>query len=226
MPAIVDTDDASTPAPSTKPRKAKSPVTEIASNNSIFAIDQEIDAMVESNQQELEENGIISDESMWRFEQFLAAMNAKVDRIGGYIRANENVASCCKLEADRLSKRGRAAANKVDRVKSMLMYFMKTRDMLSLEGTLFTARICKNSADTVTVTDKDAIPAAYRRHDAKIDGGAWESILGLLPKELQTVLESSARDFSVNLEAIKAAKFQGVQVPGAEVKRGEHLRIG
>ena len=204
----------------------KSPALEIASTHSIFEIDQEIDAIIETHQQEFEENGLISEESMLRFEQFLHAMNAKVDRIGGYIRATENIADCSKLEADRLNRRAKAAANKAARVKSMLLYYMKTREQQSLEGTLFTARICKNSADTVTVTDKDAIPAAYRRHDAKIDGGAWESILGLLPRELQIVLESSAKDFSVNLEAIKAAKTLGTEVPGAEVKRGDHLRIG
>jgi len=208
-------------------RAAKtSPALEIASSHSIFEIDQEIDAMIEAHQQEFEENGLISAESMLRFEQFLHAMNAKVDRIGGYIRATENIADCSKLEADRLNRRAKAAANKAARVKSMLLYYMKTREQQSLEGTLFTARICKNSADTVTVTDKDAIPAAYRRHDAKIDGGAWESILALLPRELQIVLESSAKDFSVNLEAIKVAKTQGKDIPGADVKRGDHLRIG
>ncbi|MHB1865608.1 MAG: siphovirus Gp157 family protein [Candidatus Saccharimonadales bacterium] len=206
--------------------KKQSPVEAITSTHSIFEIDQEIDAMIEAQQQEFEANGLISAESMLRFEQFLHAMNAKVDRIGGYIRATENIANCSKLEADRLSKRARAATNKVERVKSMLLYYMKTRERQSIEGTLFTARICKNSADTVTVTDKDAIPAAYRRHDAKIDGGAWESILALLPRELQIVLESSAKDFSVNLEAIKIAKSQGKDIPGAEVKRGDHLRIG
>ncbi|MDR5726794.1 MAG: siphovirus Gp157 family protein [Terriglobia bacterium] len=212
---------------STAPRPKKtSPAQEIASTHSIFEIDQEIDAMIEAHQQEFEANGLISAESMLRFEQFLHAMNAKVDRIGGYIRATENIANCSKLEADRLSKRAKAATNKADRVKSMLLYYMKTREQQSLEGTLFTARICKNAADTVTVTDKDAIPAAYRRHDARIDGGAWESILALLPRELQIVLESSAKDFSVNSEAIKAAKTQGTEVPGAEVKRGDHLRIG
>ena len=194
--------------------------------HSIFEIDQEIDAIIETHQQEFEENGLISEESMLRFEQFLHAMNAKVDRIGGYIRATENIADCSKLEADRLNRRAKAAANKAARVKSMLLYYMKTREQQSLEGTLFTARICKNSADTVTVTDKDAIPAAYRRHDAKIDGGAWESILALLPGELQIVLESSAKDFSVNLEAIKVASTQGNDIPGAVVKRGDHLRIG
>ena len=153
--------------------KKQSPVEAIASSHSIFEIDQEIDVMIEAHQQEFEENGLISEESMLRFEQFLHAMNAKVDRIGGYIRATENIANCSKLEADRLNKRARAASNKADRVKSMLLYYMKTRGQQSLEGTLFTARICKNSADSVTVTDKDAIPAAYRRHDAKIDGGAW-----------------------------------------------------
>ncbi|MHB2006459.1 MAG: siphovirus Gp157 family protein [Acidobacteriaceae bacterium] len=212
---------------STAPRPKKtSPAQEIASTHSIFEIDQEIDAMIEAHQQEFEANGLISAESMLRFEQFLHAMNAKVDRIGGYILATENIANCSKLEADRLSKRARTATNKADRVKSMLLYYMKTREQQSLEGTLFTARICKNAADTVTVTDKDAIPAAYRRHDARIDGGAWESILALLPRELQIVLESSAKDFSVNSEAIKAAKTQGTEVPGVEVKRGDHLRIG
>lgn len=222
-PAIVDLEKGAAP-----PKKSKhaSPVVEIASTHSIFAIDQEIDAMIEANQQEFEENGMISDESMLRFEQFLNALNAKVDRIGGYIRANENVASCCKLESDRLGKRAKAATNKVGRIKSMLMYYMKTREQSSLEGTLFTARICSNSVDSVSIDDKEAIPVQYRLYEPKIDGADWESILARLPEDLRAVLIAAVKDFSINAEAIKAAKSQNIEVPGAVVKRGEHLRIG
>lgn len=226
MPAIVDIGAAPVLAPGSKQRKAQSAVAEIASTHSIFAIDQEIDVLIEANQQEFEENGIISQESMLRFEQFLHAMNAKVDRIGGYIRANENVASCSKLESDRLAKHAKAATNKVERVKSMLMYYMKTREQRSLEGTLFTARICNNSVESVTVTDKAAIPVEYRRYEPKIDGASWDSILARLPADLRAVLESAVKDFGVNTEAIKVARSQDIEVPGAEVKRGDHLRIG
>ena len=225
-PAIVDLGDAPLPTSGVKQRKAQSPVAELASTHSIFAIDQEIDILIEANQQEFEENGIISADSMLRFEQFLHAMNAKVDRIGGYIRANENVASCSKLESDRLSKRARAATNKVERVKSMLMYYMKTREQRSLEGTLFTARVCNNSVESVTVTDKALIPVKFRRYEPKIDGASWESILASLPADLRSVLESTVKDFSINAEAIKVARSQDIEVPGTEVKRGDHLRIG
>jgi hypothetical protein len=61
--------------------------------------------------------------------------------------------------------------------------------------------------------------------DARIDGVVWETVLSLLPDELSKYLESSVQETRPNADAIKAAAMRNEQVPGAEVRRGSHLRL-
>jgi hypothetical protein len=61
--------------------------------------------------------------------------------------------------------------------------------------------------------------------DAQIDGVIWETVLSLLPKELACALEMSVQETRPNADAIKAAAMRNEQVPGAEVRRGSHLRV-
>jgi len=50
-------------------------------------------------------------------------------------------------------------------------------------------------------------------------------VLTLLPEELAKTLESSIQEIKPDNDAIKAAVAQNVVVPGAEVRRGTHLRV-
>jgi hypothetical protein len=47
----------------------------------------------------------------------------------------------------------------------------------------------------------------------------------MLPEELAKSLESSIQESRPDNEAIKAAVAQNEMVPGAEVRRGFHLRV-
>ncbi|AXC15542.1 hypothetical protein ACPOL_6306 [Acidisarcina polymorpha] len=60
-----------------------------------------------------------------------------------------------------------------------------SRDLKKVEGQEFTLRIQKNSQDSVKVTDEEAIPTAYRRIEARIDGVLGETVLSLLPEDLR-----------------------------------------
>jgi hypothetical protein len=53
----------------------------------------------------------------------------------------------------------------------------------------------------------------------------WETVLSLLPDELARTLESSIQETRPDSDAIKAAVAQNEVVPGAEVRRGTHLRV-
>jgi hypothetical protein len=77
----------------------------------------------------------------------------------------------------------------------------------------------------VRITDEAAVPKSYRRIEARIDGVIWETVLSLLPEELAKNLESSIQETRPDNDAIKAAVAQNEIVPGAEVRRGTHLRV-
>jgi hypothetical protein len=77
----------------------------------------------------------------------------------------------------------------------------------------------------VRITDEVAVPKSYCRIDARIDGFLWETVLSVLPEELARALESSVQEIKPDADAIKTALLRQEQVPGAEVRRGSHLRV-
>jgi hypothetical protein len=131
----------------------------------------------------------------------------------------------CRSEAARLTDRARAAAGKVERTKNMVLYYLLSRDLKKVEGYQFTLRAQKNSQDSVRITDDNALPRSYCKVDVRIDGVVWETLLSLLPNELAKTLESSIQETRPDNDAIKAAVAQNEVVPGAEVRRGSHLRV-
>ena len=58
-----------------------------------------------------------------------------------------------------------------------------------------------------------------------MDGDLWEKIVVLLPGELERLLVASIRDAAPSNEAVKQALQRQIAVPGAEVYRGDHLRV-
>ena len=75
------------------------------------------------------------------------------------------------------------------------------------------------------ITDQAAVPKCYCRIEARVTGVVWETVLPLLPDELAKALESSIQEARPDNDAIKAAVAQNEAVPGAEVRRGTHLRV-
>jgi len=197
----------------------------IAEGKSLFEIDTELDLLLEEIQEQIECEGQASEELAARFQQFCVAHGEKVDRIGRFVRMMEAREQFCRGEAARLTDRARAAAAKVDRTKSMVLFYLVSRDLKKIEGLEFTLRAQKNSQDSVQINDQAALPMSYCRIDARIDGVLWETVLSLLPEELSRSLESSVQGNKPDTDAIKAATLRQEQVPGAEVRRGWHLRV-
>jgi hypothetical protein len=197
----------------------------IAESNSLFEIDTELDGLLDEIQEEVERSGEPSDELRARFQQFCYSHGEKVDRIGRFVRIMEAREQFCRAEAARLGDRARTAANKVDRTKSMVLFYLMSRDLRKIEGPEFTLRVQKNSQDSVRITNEAAVPKCYCWIDARIDGVIWETALSLLPDELAKTLESSVQGIRPNADEIKAAAIRNEQVPGTEVRRGSHLRV-
>ena len=197
----------------------------IAEANSLFEIDMELDSLLEQIQEQVEAGGEPSEDLVARFHQFCEAHGEKIDRIGRFVRMMEAREQFCRNEAARLSDRARVAAGKVERTKNLVLYYLLSRDLKKIEGQQFTLRAQKNSQDLVKVTDEAALPLSCCRIDARIDGSVWQTVLSLLPDQLAMALMSSVQEKRPNAEAIKQAVMQDGHVPGAEIRRGSHLRV-
>jgi hypothetical protein len=197
----------------------------IAATNSLFEIDVELDSLLDEIEEQTAQGGEPSGELVARFQQFCSAHGEKVDRIGRFLRKMEAREQFCRSEAVRLSDRARAAAGKAERTKNMVLYYLMSRDLKSIEGREFTLRAQKNSQDSVRITDEAVLPLAYRKIDARISGVLWETVLANLPDELGKMLESTVEESRPDIDTIKTAIQREEGVPGAELRRGWHLRI-
>jgi hypothetical protein len=197
----------------------------ITATNSLFEIDAELDSLLDEIAEQAEQKGEPPEELVARFQQFCSAHGEKVDRIGRFLRQMEAREQFCRSEAARLSDRARTAAGKVERTKNMVLYYLMSRDLKTIEGREFTLRVQKNSQDSVRITDEAALPKCFCRIEARIPGIIWETALSLLPDELANTLESTIQEARPDTDAIKAAEMRNEQVPGAEVRRGSHLRM-
>jgi hypothetical protein len=197
----------------------------ITEASSLFEIDMELDGLLDEIEVQVGSEGQVSEDLIARFQRFCEAHGEKVDRIGRFLRMMEAREQFCRSEATRLGDRARAAANKIERTKNMVLYYLLSRDLKKIEGYQFTLRAQKNSQDSVRIIDESAVPKCYCTIVARIDGVLWETVLSLLPDELSRSLESSIQETRPNPDAIKAAAMRDEQVPGAEVRRGSHLRV-
>ena len=197
----------------------------IAETNSLFEIDAELDSLLDEIEEQTGQTGEPSEEIVARFQQFCSAHGEKVDRIGRFVRIMEAREQYCRSESARLTDRARAAAGKVERSKNMVLYYLLSRNLKKIEGYQFTLRAQKNSQDSVRITDEAAVPKSYCRIHARIDGVVWETVVSILPDELAKALESSVQEIRPDADAIKVAAVRNAHVPGAEVRRGSHLRV-
>jgi hypothetical protein len=200
-------------------------MTSIIENCSLFEIDTELDALLDQIEEQVETEGEPSEELLARFREFCAAHGEKVDRIGRFVRMMEAREQYCRAEAARLGERARSTAAKVDRTKSMVLFFLMSRELRKIEGREFTLRVQKNSQDSVRVIDEPALPMAYRKVEVRIGGVLWETILSYLPEDLERALVACIHETKPDTDAIKAAVSCHEEVTGAEVRRGSHLRV-
>ena len=197
----------------------------IAQEHSLFDIDRELDILLDDIEEEIENRGEASAELVDPFQQFCEAHGEKADRIGRFLRMMEARVQYCRSEATRLQERARSSERKATQTKYMVMYYLKSRELRKIEGREFALRIQKNSQDSVRFTDETLVPVRYRTVAARIDGSLWERLIESLPEDLSRPLMASIQDATPSNEAIKQAVQNQIAVPGAEVYRGDHLRV-
>jgi hypothetical protein len=198
----------------------------IAQEYSLFEIDRELDTLLDEIEEEIESRGEASAGLLERFQQFCEAHGEKADRIGRFLRMMEAQIQFCRSEAVRLQERARTSDRKVTQTKYMVMYYLKSLDLRKIEGREFTLRIQKNSQDSVRFTDETQLPMRFRSVAARFDGPLWERLIETVSEDLSRLLVAAIQEASPSNEAIKQAVQNQVAVPGAEVYRGDHLRVG
>lgn len=197
----------------------------IAQSNSLFEIDRELDILLDAIQEEIATDGKASAAREAQFQEFCKAHGEKVDRIGRFLRSMEARTNHCRAEAQRLYERARAAENKAARTKSMVLYYLKSRSLDGIEGIEFTLKLRQNPQDTVRILNEELIPVRYRSVHITMNGELWEALVAAAPADWKDTLEASVKESVPDNDAIKIAAARREDVPGAEVKRGDHIRI-
>ena len=203
----------------------------LASEMTLFALDESLSLLMESAMEEAADNsGEIPDELRQALLDYCEAFGAKVDNIANYIKSQEFEARNAKAEIDRLQSRQAAAENKVERLKGLLKYFMETRGLRSMKGRLNTISLRKNSQDSLVVDSVDRIPSEYCRVSITLPLPEFEELLQHLPEEhsLRARFTSEGNGFvrhEPDNTRLRIALAFGMPVQGAELRRGQHVRL-
>jgi hypothetical protein len=197
----------------------------MAGNHSLLELDRELDFLLEQIEDEIDEHGEATSESMDRLALYAKAMNLKVDRIGRYLSLMESLAAHCKKEAERYAVRAKRAENKVARTKDMVLFYLNSHDLKQVESDSFTLRRQKNSQDSVVISSAEAIPDELRKYELKLDGSVMRRLREALPDALKRDLMAAVKSSEPSNGAIKQYIASGGSVEGAAVKRLFHLRV-
>jgi Siphovirus Gp157 len=203
----------------------------LASEMTLFALDESLSLLMESASEEAaDNNGEISQELRQAVLDYCEAFGAKVDNIANYIKSQEFEARNAKTEIDRLQSRQAAAENKVERLKGLVKYFMEARDLRSMKGRLNTISLRKNSQDSLVVDSVDRIPSEYWRVSITLPLPDLEELMRHLPEEhsLRARLTPDGNGFvrrEPDNTRLRSALASGSPVQGAELRRGQHVRL-
>ena len=124
------------------------------------------------------------------------AIESKAENIAKLVRNLESDVSAYKEEEDRLKTKRQATENKVKWLKTYLEDNMKLTGKTKFKSGMFNFSIQKNPA-SVNITDERIIPEEF--------------LIPQLPK--------------IDKTALKDVLKNGIEVPGAELKQTEGLRI-
>ena len=203
----------------------------LASEMTLFAIDDSLSLLMESAiEAAADNNGEVPEELRQALLDYCEAFGAKVDNIANYIKSQECEARNAKTEIDRLQSRQAAAENRVERLKGLLKYFMETRGLRSMKGRLNTISLRKNSQDSLVLDSVESIPSEYCRVSVCIALPELEELLRHLPEDhsLRVRLTPDGNGLlrrELDNTKLRTALASGVLVQGAELRRGQHVRL-
>lgn len=161
--------------------------------------------------------------------EYVEAFGYKVDRIANYIKAQKAEAETAGREVERLESRRKAAENREKRLKSMLVYYMVTRELRQLRGALNTITLQGNSQPSLVVNDASHMPNVFYRARVDLPWTEWEGILASLPPGalLERLRAAEGRFVQKELQrgVLADAMARGEAVEGAALVKGQHVRV-
>lgn len=163
-----------------------------------------------------------------QINDYIEAFHAKVDRIAGYLRWQESIASICTTEADRLSARKKAAEGRVSRLKNMLQHFMLSRGLKRLEGERAAIGLQPNSAASLVIDDPLKIGECFFERPIAFTKTELQELVYQLPAgDLRSRLEAllTSDGWQINSSAVRTAIATGAGIEGARLVKGHHIRI-
>ena len=196
---------------------------------SLFELDESLRLLLDSAWEAAEENnGEIPQELQQALLDYCEAFGEKVDNIARYIHAQEAVIAIAGTEAERYSRRKATAENAVVRLKGLLKYFMESRQIRSMKGRLNTISLRKNSQDSLLLSDPTRLPAEYCRVFLSMSAAEWNDAVRYLPENHPVRVRFGNPDAlkrEPDNARIREAIGARIAVEGAELKRGEHIRL-
>jgi hypothetical protein len=194
----------------------------------IFEIDEALHYLIESMEEEAEANkGAVSEQLKDAVVQYFDAHLHKVDRIASYVKAQETEAWIAGREAERLAARQKAARNRAERTKAMLVCFMNARGVRQLRGSLNTIALQGNSNASLIVDEPAEVPDEYFNAKLEIPLPQWRELLDRVSDSTvsRTMPFSASVDLELDRTRLRAAIENGAVIHGASLVKGQHARI-
>ena len=195
---------------------------------SLFDLDDRLIELMDTVEEHQEQEIQISQEVAAEIDAYLEAYRQKVDRMVGFLRWQEAIAGICGKEAERLSARKKAADNRVNRLKGLLLVFMTSRGIRKLEGERSSIRMQTNGQASLVIDDPLQIAESYYEKSLRIGKRELDELVNQIPEgPMRRRLEAAlnAEDWQINEAAVRAALVANESIPGARLVKGNHLRI-
>ncbi len=195
---------------------------------SLFDIDERLVELMDQVADAAADGRELPSELIEEINEYIEAFHSKVDRIAGYLRWQESIASICGAEAERLSARKKSAEGRVSRLKNMLLHFMLSRGLKKLEGERAAIGLQPNSAASLVVDDLLKIGECFFERSIGFTKTEMQELIYQLPAgDLRDRLEAQLAEagWQVNGSAIRAAIVNGTEIAGARLVKGHHIRI-
>lgn len=130
-----------------------------------------------------ENNGEVPPELQKALLDYCEAFGQKVDNIARYIRSQEFEAKNAKAEIERLEQRRAAAEHRGERLKGIVKFFMESRNIRSMKGSLNAIWLRKNSQDSLILRDTTKLPAEFWRVALVLNAAEWQELVSHLPQD-------------------------------------------
>ena len=194
---------------------------------SLFDLDEQLVELLERAEESAQE-GEIPQELLQEMNDYLEAFRTKLDRIAGYWRWQESIATICGVEAERLSARKRSAERRVNRLKGMLLAFMMSRGLKKLEGEKAAIGLQTNGSASLVIDDPLQIGECFFEKSLRLTKTELQEVVhqladGILRRRFEAAL--GADGWEINSAAVRFAITNGTRISGARLVKGNHVRL-